>query len=146
MAGDIHDYINNSPLKGAIETVSYVPHSESIDHLMKADAMLLLIDEDKYSKMILSGKVFEYLGAAILNNKPVFAIAGEGEAKDLITESKAGIVVPHNNKDELKAEYLKLYNGFLNNISSFLPDIDSIRQYERKLLAEKLSKLFDEIT
>ncbi len=146
MAGDIHDYINNTPLKSAIETVSYVPHSESIDHLMKADAMLLLIDEDKYSKMILSGKVFEYLGAAILNNKPVFAIAGEGEAKDLITENKAGIIVPHNKKEVLKAEYLKLYNGFLNNISSFLPDINAIRQYERKLLAEKLSKLFDEIT
>jgi hypothetical protein len=64
LGSDITEYINNSPLKDTIEIVSYVPHSVSIDYLMKADAMLLLIDEDKYSKMILSGKVFEYLGAS----------------------------------------------------------------------------------
>jgi glycosyltransferase involved in cell wall biosynthesis len=144
MASDIHDYINNSQLKDSIELIPYVPHSASVDYLMKADAMLLLIDEDRYSGMILSGKVFEYLGAALITKKPVFAIAGGGEAKDLIEETNAGVVIPHGHPEILCNEYLKLYNGFLDNNNTFLPDTNAIKHYERRLLTQKLAKVFDE--
>ena len=144
MGGDIKDYISSSPLKSSIETIPYVTHSESINYLMKADAMLLLIDEDKYSKMILSGKVFEYLGAAQLTGKPVFAIAGDGEARDLLTETGGGIVTPHNKPEILKENFLKLYNGFFENKTSFSPNKEAIKSYERRLLSEKLAGLFNE--
>jgi hypothetical protein len=144
MGSDIKDYINKSPLKSTIEVIPYVQHSESINYLMQADAMLLLIDEDKYSKIILSGKVFEYLGASLITSKPVFAIAGGGEAKDLIEETSAGIVVPHHNPEVLKAEYLKLYNGFFENNNTFLPNKDTIKNYDRKPLTEKLAQIFNE--
>lgn len=145
LGSDITEYINNSPLKDTIEIVSYVPHSVSIDYLMKADAMLLLIDEDKYSKMILSGKVFEYLGASALTGKPVFAITGEGEARDLLVETKAGIINPHHKPEVLKENYLKLYNGFFENNTAILPTSDkkAIEAYERKLLTKKLAVVFD---
>lgn len=145
LGSDITDYINNSPLKDTIEIVSYVPHSVSIDHLMKADAMLLLIDEDKYSKMILSGKVFEYLGASALTGKPVFAITGEGEARDLLIETRAGIINPHHKPEILKENYLKLYNGFFENNTAILPtsNKNAIEAYERKLLTKKLADVFD---
>lgn len=145
LGSDITEYINNSPLKDTIEIISYVPHSVSIDYLMKADAMLLLIDEDKYSKMILSGKVFEYLGASALTGKPVFAITGEGEARDLLVETGAGIINPHHKPEVLKENYLKLYNGFFENNTAILPTSDkkAIEAYERKLLTQKLAEVFD---
>lgn len=143
LGGDIQSYISSSPLKPAIETISYVPHSESINYLMHAEAMLLVIDEDKYSKMILSGKVFEYLGASLITGKPVFTIAGEGEAKDLIEEVSGGIVVPHHHPEILSREYLKLYNGFFENNTTFLPNTEAIRHYERKLLTQKLAEVFN---
>lgn len=143
--GDILDYINNSPLKDCIDLIPYVPHSESINYLMKADAMLLLIDEDKYSKMILSGKVFEYLGASAITGKPVFAITGEGEAKELLIETKAGIINSHHQPEILKENYLKLYNGFFENNTAILlsHDKNAIESYERKLLTQKLAEVFD---
>lgn len=145
LGSDISDYINSSTLKDTIEIISYVPHSVSIEYLMKADAMLLLIDEDKYSKMILSGKVFEYLGASALTGKPVFAITGDGEAKDLLIETKAGIINPHHQPEVLKENYLKLYNGFFENNTAILPTSDkkAIEAYERKLLTKKLAEIFD---
>jgi len=148
LGSDIIDYINTSPLKDTIEIVSYVPHSVSIDYLMKADAMLLLIDEDKYSKMILSGKVFEYLGASAITGKPVFAITGDGEAKDLLVETKAGLINPHHMPEILKENYLKLYNGFFENNTAILPvsDKNAIELYERKLLTRKLAEVFDKYT
>jgi hypothetical protein len=145
MGGDVSDYLRNSPLVQCIKCIPYVMHSESIGYLMEADAMLLIIDEDKYSKMILSGKVFEYLGAARLTGKPVFAIAGNGEAKDLIEETKSGFVSPHNNPELLKENFLKLYNGFFENKQSFSPDSEAIIKYERRLLTEKLAMLFNEL-
>ncbi|MCI0449607.1 MAG: glycosyltransferase family 4 protein [Chlorobi bacterium] len=144
MGRDIQKYINNSPLKSTIELISYVPHSESINYLIKADAMLLLIDEDKYSKMILSGKVFEYLGTALITKKPIFAITGEGEAKDLIEETKSGVVIPHHKPEILAIEYLKLYNGFFENKNTFLLDSEAIKKYDRKHLTEKLARVFNE--
>lgn len=146
MGAEISEYIQNSPLSHSIECIPYVTHSASINYLMQADAMLLLIDEDKYSKMILSGKVFEYLGAARITGKPIFAIAGEGEAKDLIEETKAGIVTPHNNPYLLKENFLKLYNGFFENKQTFSPDKNEIAKYERKLLTQRLASLFNELS
>jgi glycosyltransferase involved in cell wall biosynthesis len=144
MGGDIQNYLNESPLKNAIEVIPYVPHSESVNYLMKADVMLLIIDEDIYSKMILSGKMFEYLGAALITGKPVFAIAGEGEAKELIEETQSGIVIPHHNPEILKEQYLKLYNGFFENNNTFLPNNQAIKNYDRKFLTSKLAQVLNE--
>lgn len=140
---DIQEYIEDSPLRETIEIVSYVPHSESINYLMRADAMLLIIDEDKYSKMILSGKVFEYLGASLITGKPVFAIAGEGEAADLIKETSAGEIIPHHNPEKLSEIFLKYYNGFFENKTTSSVNKDAIKQYERRLLTARLAEVFN---
>jgi hypothetical protein len=146
MGGDIENYIKSSLMNEAIEHVPYVPHSESIKYLLEADAMLLLIDEDKYSKMILSGKVFEYLGASLLTGKPVIAITPEGEAADLIRETSAGEIIPHNNREYLSKIFLKYYNSFLSGKDSLLKtNPEAIKQYDRKLLTEKLAKVFNKI-
>ena len=144
MGGEILEYISGSPLKDCIELVPYVPHSESINYLMKADAMLLLIDEDKYSKMVLSGKVFEYLGASLLTGKPILALAGEGEASDLIKETSGGEVIPHHSPEQLEAALLKYYNDFLSGNNSYSTNKDSIKQYERWALTKKLAEVFND--
>ena len=144
MGGEITDYISKSKLRDVIEHVPYVPHSESIKYLLSADAMLLLIDEDKYSKMILSGKVFEYLGASLITGKPVIAIAPDGEAADLIRETSAGEIIPHNNREYLSKVFLKYYNSLLAGARE-LPGTNSekIKQYDRKLLTGKLAEVFN---
>lgn len=144
MGREIEDYISRSKLKSVIKHIPYVPHSESIKYLLKADAMLLLIDEDKYSKMIVSGKVFEYLGTSLITGKPVLAIASEGEAADLIRETSAGEIIPHNNREYLSKVFLKYYNSFLTGGKN-LPSTDSkeIKQYNRKLLTGKLAEVFE---
>ena len=144
MGGEIADYISKSKLKSVIEHIPYVPHSESIKHLLKADAMLLLIDEDKYSKMILSGKVFEYLGASLITGKPILAIAPEGEAADLIRETSAGEIIPHNNMEYLSKVFLKYYNSFLTGRENLpVSNPSAIKQYDRKLLTRKLAEVFE---
>lgn len=144
---EIKEFIDNSKLKESIELIPYVPHSESINYLIKADAMLLIIDEDIYSKMILSGKVFEYLGASMLTGKPIIAIAPEGEASDLIHETSSGDVVPHNNKDYLSNIFLKYYNSFFDKsgANKIAVNIEAIKKYDRKFLTKKLAEVFNNL-
>jgi glycosyltransferase involved in cell wall biosynthesis len=143
---EIHDYIDESPLKDNVIRIAYVPHSESIRYLLKADAMLLLIDENKYSKMILSGKVFEYVGTAGITGKPILAIAPEGEAADLIRETSTGEIIHHNNSTALRETLLKYYNRFFENNNTFSPDKAKIAQYDRKKLTEKLADILNKIS
>jgi hypothetical protein len=144
MGGEIEDFIGKSKLKSVIVHIRYVPHSESIKYLLKADAMLLLIDEDKYSKMILSGKVFEYLGASLITGKPILAIAPEGEAADLMRETSAGEIIPHNNREYLSKVFLKYYNSFLAGGENLTrTNSAAIKGYDRKLLTGKLAEVFE---
>jgi hypothetical protein len=142
---EILDFIDNSPLKNSIELIPYVPHSESIKYLLNADAMLLLIDEDKYSKMILSGKVFEYIGTSSITGKPIIAIAPEGEAADLLKETSAGDIIHHNDKKGLEETLLKYYNRFFENNNTFSVNKEKIAQYDRKLLTKKLAETFNKL-
>lgn len=142
---EIQNYIDNSKLKESIELIPYVPHSESVKYLINADAMLLLIDEDKYSKMILSGKVFEYLGASLITGKPIIAIAPEGEAADLIRETSAGDIIHHNDTKALKEALLKYYNRFFENNNTFSVNKEKIAQYDRRLLTKKLAETFNNL-
>lgn len=142
---EILNYIDNSPLKDSIELIPYVPHSESIKYLLNANAMLLLIDEDKYSKMILSGKVFEYLGASLITGKPIIAIAPEGEAAELLRETSAGDIIHHNDKKALEETLLKYYNRFFENNNTFSVNKDKIAQYDRRLLTRKLADTFNNL-
>jgi hypothetical protein len=143
---EILEYIDISPLKSSIELIPYVPHAESINYLLKADAMLLLIDEDKYSKMILSGKVYEYLGASLITGKPILAIAPKGEAAELIRETSSGDIIHHNNRDALSKVFLKYYNSFFENKNTSSINPEAVKQYDRKFLTQKLSEVFNQIT
>jgi hypothetical protein len=104
-----------------------------------------LIDEDKYSKMILSGKVFEYVGASSITGKPIIAITPEGEAADLIRETSSGEVVHHNNNKALEETLLKYYNRFFENNNTFSVNKEKIAQYDRRLLTGKLADTFNNL-
>jgi glycosyltransferase involved in cell wall biosynthesis len=145
-AGEIHEFLRTCDIREVIEFIPYLPHSESVQLLLQADVMLLLIDEDKHSKMILSGKVFEYLGACAITGKPILAIAPEGEAADVIRGTRAGDVIPHNDKEKLAEVLFKYYDSFLKNIQTFWGDKEAIKKYERKNLTKQLVKVFDEIS
>ena len=145
-AAEIHEFLRTCDIRETIEFIPYLPHSESVQLLLQADAMLLLIDEDKYSKMILSGKMFEYLGACAITGKPILAIAPDGEAADVIRETRAGDVVSYNDKEKLSEVLFKYYDSFLKNIQTFWGNKEAIKKYERKNLTKQLVKVFDEIS
>jgi len=135
---EVEEMFRSASFNSRIETVSYVPHSESIEYLMRADVLLLIVDESKESKEIVPGKVYEYIGV----EKPVFAIAPQQSAiSDLIRETNVGKIAHQNEKENLKNIYLDYYESWKNGKINYKPNYEAIKKYERRNSAKLLAEL-----
>jgi glycosyltransferase involved in cell wall biosynthesis len=93
LVGRIGDPIKNrlqsSPVADQIEMIPYVTHAESLACLKSSDASLLIIDNAPANAGILTGKLFEYIGAG----HPIVAFTPEGDAANLIRTHQLGVVI-----------------------------------------------------
>jgi glycosyltransferase involved in cell wall biosynthesis len=77
---------------------AYCYHSEAVKEVLSASLLLLLIPEHKSSRVILTGKLFEY----IATGKPVLSIGPvDGDAADLVNTLSNGKAVDFNDSDGL---------------------------------------------
>lgn len=138
---EIHEMIDKTEFKECIEVISYVPHKESIEHLMSSDALLLIVDEAKESREIVPGKVYEYIGM----RKPIIAIAPKPSAiEDLMNETQSGMVA-HQSEVFRISEIIKEYYNFSKYREKryYNPNNLEINKYERKNSARKLSEILN---
>ncbi len=138
---EIHQMIENTFIRNQIEVLSYLPHNESLVHLMKSDALLLIVDESKESDEIVPGKVYEYLGT----NRPILAIGPtNGAVAKLLYETQAGLVAHQSEIDKIGNNFLNLFNLWLNK-TKFEPNLDEIAKYSRKEHTRQLSEILDSL-
>ena len=106
---------------------SHAPRVES-SSCARPDALLLLIPEaGGRGKGVLSGKVFEYLASG----RPILAaVPPDGAAAELIRETGAGVVVPPDDVDALKAALVQLEGRFRDG---GLPDVELPEEARERL-------------
>ncbi len=142
VAQPILEQFNQPELTGLIEYLPYVPHQESIRHLLSTDLALLIIDDAPANKGILTGKLYEYLGS----RKPILALAPPGNAVDLIRQLKAGFLAPPGDIEQIKAILREIMDKWLNRQLT-LEKIDQtgITNLDRKNLTKQLGQIADEL-
>ena len=136
---EVKSMLNATTLRNAIEVVPYVTHSESIQYLLKADCLLLIVDESKESSEIVPGKIFEYLGAY----RPILALAEKGAIAEILEETKSGKAIPNQDIDAIKRTFVECYENFIYHKKNFSPDGEKIKQYERREITRRLAGLLD---
>ena len=111
-----------------LELIPYAPRVESLELQRDSDALLLLIPEaGGRGKGVLSGKVFEYLASG----RPILAaVPPDGAAAKLIRETGAGVVVPPDDVDALKAALVELEGRFRDG---GLPDVELPEEARERL-------------
>jgi len=132
--------IEEYQLQDLIERISYVPHSEALKMQMKAQVLLLLIDDIPNAEFVLSSKFFEYLGS----KRPILCIGPTyGDAAKVLDKVNAGKTVGFKEKMELKNVIIELYDkyksGNLNVLNS------SVESYSVQELTVTLSEHLNEI-
>jgi len=124
-----------------IEYIPYVSHSESIQALLDTTALLLIVDDAPASKSIITGKLYEYIGA----KKPILALAPEGEASQLIHSLYAGTVVHPDDVNGIQ-NTLEIWLDIWKRTKSLLKISDNrIDQFDRKNLTKQLVEVFNRL-
>lgn len=123
-------------LENHLEIIDYLPHNKVIKEQVSATMLLLLVNNTPNAKLILTGKIFEYLAS----ERPIICIAPpDGDAASVINETHSGKVFDFedskNLKKYLKKSFIQFNEGKLNYESK------DIEKYSRINLTEKMSKL-----
>lgn len=140
---EVEEMFRNASFNDCIETIGYVTHKESIEYLIKSEALLLIVDEAKESEEIVPGKVYEYLGTM----RPLFAIAPNKSAiAELIYETDAGLVAHQSEIDKIAENLLEFYHQWEKSLPLTEPNVAAIEQYERRNASKKLAEILDGVS
>jgi len=119
----------------------YLSHEEVLKEQRKATLLLLLINNTPNSKLILTGKLFEYLAA----RRPVICIGPvDGDAAKVVTETNAGRVYDFEEVEKLKEDILDFYKQFQSE--GLKNTTGKIENYERKNLTKRMSEILNSCT
>ena len=128
-------------LQQFVSKIDYMPHNEVIQSQRKAQVLLLIINNTPNSKMILTGKFFEYLAA----ERPILCLGPEdGDAAQILEATKSGLLAGFGEVDKMKNNIRSLYQQFKSGIPA--PKPQNIRQYSRKTLTRHLASVLDRIS
>jgi len=118
-----------------VRKIDYLPHDEVIKEQQRSRVLLLLVNDTKNAKGILTGKFFEYMSS----RSPVLAIGPtDGDLAEIIKETNCGLISGFGDKESLKTNILAYFNGgYINRNET------AILKYSRKGLTRKLCDLLD---
>ena len=131
----LQDNLNLSP---------FVVHQQAVHRMMSADMLLFVIPKSERNKLIITGKLFEYLatGNLILGIGPV-----DGDASELLQEANREPLSDYHDKNSIKSQVLAAYQKWKNEESNRV-EVGDIKRFSRKGLTEqlvnKLNNIIDE--
>jgi len=133
----VKEQLENYGLINFVKKIEYLPHSEVIIEQQKSKVLLLLINNTKNAKDILTGKFFEYMASG----SPILAIGPiDGELADIIKQTQTGLI--SNFEDEITLEK-NILNLFVNQ--SLQTNGEEVIKYSREELTKKLCELLNEL-
>ncbi len=115
------------------EWIGHVTHEDAVRHMQEADMLLLIIPDAKGAEGILTGKLFEYIGAG----RPILGIGpGQGDAAAILRECDAGEMFERTEQEAIQ-QWI-----YTHAISETRPPAGGSGQnYTRKKLTERVSKI-----
>ncbi len=121
-----------------VRVMPWVPHCESVRLQQQADILLQLAVNVEHG--VLTGKLFEYLGA----RRPILCVPGDGNGLDaILKETQTGVSC--NSPAEVVQQLRQWLAEWRR--THFVPYVgrpDRIARYSRQLLAQQLARVLDD--
>jgi len=139
--GSINDrvveIIKSHGLNDIVYFNGYLPHLESKKEMESADILLLVIPNTLDNELIITGKIFDYIGA----QKPILCIGPKhGDAAKLINELNLGSNFEYKEVDLLKIEIENLIEGTVKWKTSWEKELKE-HPFSRLELTKALSRI-----
>src|SRR5690606_4957749 len=132
---EVLDTISEFKLDAFVRNLGYLSHKESVIEQRKSQVLLLIESDSEETKMILPGKLYEYMAS----HRPILATANENsDIKNIIVPTNTGVVCDYSELEKVKQTILNYYNLYKENNLKTFPI--GLQNFSRKKLTEKLVK------
>jgi glycosyltransferase involved in cell wall biosynthesis len=133
--------IEDSGIKQIVELNSFVAHKEAVEIMQQADALLLPIPQSPGNKLILTGKIFEYLAT----RRPILSLGPkDGNASAILNKVNNHPMKSYDDFDEISSFLSSIVEqaqktGQLESVGN-----DQYQSFSRQGLTESLSDTLDQ--
>lgn len=135
------DSVKSFGLEHALNLIPYLPHHEVVKVQQQSRLLLLVLNNSRNAKGILTGKFFEYMSA----KRPVLAIGPvDGDAAEIIREANAGTIAGYGDEELLFAQVKDAYEKFTQG--KLEVNSAGIEKYSRRKLTEQLAGVLNAVS
>lgn len=139
--GEASSMIGRLGLDETVEVLPPIPFEEIKREQQRADGFLLVLERGPGADIMVSQKIFEYLGA----KKPIFALIPPGAALEVLEDTGGATVCTSENREEA-AGALGQYMEQLLAGNHPLADPQRLATFERSRQSERMAALLDAMT
>ena len=123
---EIVETINKTGLSPFTQYLGFIPYKKMLEEVCNADFLLVCATEPRH----VPGKLFEYLRSG----KPIIAFGdGNEEVKYILEKANAGMMFGYNESGK----------EIFQKSKSFKTDLDYVKNFERKNIAESLGEILE---
>ena len=134
-------HIAQHGLSSVIERLGYIGYDEHLRVLKNSDALLLVLSRGERSRGWIPSKFFQYLGTG----NPILAMAPEGEVREIVRETGAGLCVEPDDVEGASRALESLYDAWAAGTSPLVRNEEAVARYERRNLTHALARVLEKL-
>ena len=134
-------HIAKHGLDTVVERVGYIEYDEHLRVLKNSDVLLLVLSRGEKSRGWIPSKFFQYLGTA----NPILAMAPEGEVREIVRETGAGVCVEPDDVAGASRALESLYDAWAAGTSPVTRNEEAVARYERRNLTSALARVLERL-
>ncbi len=128
-------------LEGVIERLGYIDYDEHLRVLKNSDALLLVLSRGEKSRGWIPSKFFQYLGTG----NPILALAPEGEVREIVRETGAGVCVDPDDVAGASRAIEELFEAWDAGTPARAHDGQAVARFERRNLTQTLARVLERL-
>lgn len=137
---EVKDALAHYGLSKYMHDFGYVSHQEAVRFQKESQVLLLIEIDSPETKLILPGKLFEYM----VSGRPILAMGPAGsDFASIIQETQTGAFFTYNQKAAVKAYIHSCYSNYLAGNLKVSPK--GIEKYARQNLTKQLAQLLSNL-
>ena len=131
--------LEESGLRDVVDVTGFLPHRDCIERMRSSRVLLLQLAEGRMSRIIYTGKMFEYFGA----RRPILALVGEGATKRMIEETGAGVAVNPYDEEGIGEALMGFISRFRSGDELWVEN-PRLEEFDRRRQTGMLADILDE--
>jgi glycosyltransferase involved in cell wall biosynthesis len=128
-------------LEDVVERIGYIDYDDHLRVLKNADALLLVLSRGERSRGWIPSKFFQYLGTG----NPILAMAPEGEVREIVRETGAGVCVEPDDVAGASRAIEQLFDAWQSGAPPRSRNAEAVARFERRNLTQTLARVLERL-